>query len=146
MKFTGKLSMTNIPAPVKPVKKWKKDAQGKFQPVPVTVPELFFKTVRFTIDQRLESAGGTVPDIDPETNKPTILFPDGNDGFVTRYQQTDFYENGNLLISRPLIIPELPDVAVTYVIELYISPVDKQTYMLQRSYWNNQYLGTYCCG
>src|SRR5687768_10943958 len=122
MKFTGKLTTTNIPPPLKPVKKWHKDAQGTYQPTPVTVPNLFFRTVRFTIDQRLESAGGTVPDIDPVTGKKIILFPDGKNGFVSRYQATDFFENGHLLISRPLIIPELKDVVVTYVIDLYISP------------------------
>ncbi len=145
MKFTGTLSVTNIPPPLQSVKKWHKDANGNFQSTAVTVPDLFFKTVRFKVDQRLESAGGSVPDIDPETGKKTILFPDGKNGFISRYQKTDFYENGNLLISRPLIVPELNNVAVTYVIELFVSPLDKQTYMLQRSYWNGDYLGTYCC-
>jgi hypothetical protein len=148
MKFTGTQAPFSLPKDT--IHKFVKDgATGQFNKKEIVLEKKTFKTVTFKIDQRLEALGGTVPAIDPETNKKTVLF---SDNYVRAYEKLRFYECGDnkeLLVSEPMLLADEAVqgkiVMVTFTVEIFTDTDGKQ-YMLQRSFWDGEYVGTYCCG
>ncbi len=119
------------------VPKFKKKADGSWSKEPdLTAKARTQNTVKISINET------NIANPDPATGKKPTMF---HAEFLKKYQETDFIECGSYLFSKKPIVVKYrgANKFINITIELY-GPKNNEK-MLQRFYWNDNYLGTYCC-
>ena len=120
----------------KTVSSYTKQNNGTYKATNSKTKVRYDRTVKIKVNQR------NIANPDPATSKTPIKL---NASYVKALEATDFIECGEKLVSRDPISVRHDGKAKKIFITIEIYKEGSKQRMLQRSYWSDGYLGSYCC-
>lgn len=122
--------------PAKPVVSYVKQSNGKYKAVTAKTKVRYDRIVKMKVSEK------GIINPDPATGKKPVKL---NPTYLKGLQSTEFIEVGEKLVSREPITVRHNNKTKKIFITLEIYKEGSKNRMLQRSYWSDNYLGSYCC-
>lgn len=134
VEFTAKYKETKYAS--KPVYSYVKQSDGSYKKVTSKTKTRIERVVTLKVNEK------NIVDPDPATGKKPVKL---NPSYVKQLQAVKFIECGDKLVSAEPVSVRHDGKAKKIFITIEVYKEGSKERMLQRSYWSDGYLGSYCC-